>query len=99
MEIAAFASFSREIGLPDDWEQLIVIEKVAYLDEGPDAAVCIAGKRAGPPEDCGGIWGYDHLLEVLADPNYAFPGVNRSPREPSTSSTQPNLRKRRTRSS
>jgi hypothetical protein len=28
----------------------------------------IAGKRACPPEDCGGPWGYQDLLQVLADP-------------------------------
>jgi hypothetical protein len=29
----------------------------------------VAGHRACPPEDCGGIWGYASLLEVLANPD------------------------------
>jgi hypothetical protein len=52
----------------DDWVHDIVVEKV--LD--PDASMvyprCIGGKRAAPPDDCGGIWGYEELVEVLADP-------------------------------
>ena len=32
--------------------------------------VCIKGKRACPPEDCGGIWGYEDLLEAISNPNH-----------------------------
>ncbi|HYQ62661.1 plasmid pRiA4b ORF-3 family protein [Actinophytocola sp.] len=52
----------------DNWRHEIVVEKV--LD--PDGLVtyprCTGGRRATPPEDCGGIWSYADLLEVLADP-------------------------------
>jgi hypothetical protein len=30
----------------------------------------VAGKLQGPPEDCGGIPGYYHLLEALSDSNH-----------------------------
>lgn len=30
-------------------------------------AACVDGERAGPPEDCGGIWGYMDLCRILAD--------------------------------
>ena len=31
---------------------------------------CLTGRRAAPPEDSGGIWGYAHLCDVLADPGH-----------------------------
>ena len=53
----------------DDWTHEIVVEKV--LDR-EDVAYprCTGGRRAAPPEDCGGIWGYSELLEVLSDPGH-----------------------------
>ena len=33
-------------------------------------AVCLDGKNACPPEDCGGVYGYAHLLQVLTDPSH-----------------------------
>ena len=31
---------------------------------------CIAGKRACPPEDCGGPWGYGDFLEAIRNPRH-----------------------------
>jgi hypothetical protein len=35
---------------------------------GSRESTCLGGKGACPPEDCGGVFGYLHLIEVLADP-------------------------------
>ncbi|MFT4298536.1 MAG: plasmid pRiA4b ORF-3 family protein, partial [Aeromicrobium sp.] len=45
----------------DDWKHLLRVEKV--LDSPPPAPVCIGGKLACPPEDCGGVWGYAELAD------------------------------------
>jgi hypothetical protein len=55
----------------DDWEHEVIVEKVERVDPDQPYPFLITGKRACPPEDCGGIYGYLHLLEVLADPNDA----------------------------
>ena len=52
----------------DGWEHTITVEKVLPEDDNPCIPQCIKGRRACPPEDCGGPWGYEHLLEVLSDP-------------------------------
>ena len=54
----------------DDWVHEIVVEKV--LDRDPVLAYpcCTGGRRAAPPDDCGGIWGYEELVEILADPQH-----------------------------
>jgi hypothetical protein len=52
----------------DFWEHLVVLEKVISVKVGAKYPKCIKGKRACPPENCGGGWGYDDLLETLADP-------------------------------
>lgn len=53
----------------DNWEHIIKLEKILPRDENVDYPKCIAGKRACPPEDCGGIWGYENFLEIINDPD------------------------------
>ena len=38
--------------------------------DATQSVVCLKGKRACPPEDCGGRWGYYDLLETIADANH-----------------------------
>src|SRR5664280_2632503 len=54
----------------DSWEHGIAIEKVLTPEPGLAYPVCMGGKRHGPPEDCGGVPGYYHLLEALSDPDH-----------------------------
>jgi hypothetical protein len=52
----------------DDWEHAILIEKAPPANDAKAYPACVGGKRNGPPEDCGGVWGYAELLEILANP-------------------------------
>jgi len=52
----------------DDWAHQITVEKVIEPGQGKPYPVLIAGKRACPQEDVGGIPGYLRLLKILADP-------------------------------
>jgi len=54
----------------DCWEHEILVEKILPLEKGTHYPVCITGKRACPPEDCGGTSGYEELLEILKDPSH-----------------------------
>jgi hypothetical protein len=54
----------------DGWEHDVVVEKVLEADSVVTTPACVDGRRAGPPEDCGGPWGYRELVAILADPTH-----------------------------
>jgi hypothetical protein len=54
----------------DGWKHAVVLEKVGPRDSSLHYPVCVGGRRACPPENCGGPWGYKELLEALADPEH-----------------------------
>ncbi len=54
----------------DDWDHDVTVEKVLARDNVDSVPACIAGKRACPPEDCGGTWGYEEYLTAIADPSH-----------------------------
>jgi len=62
--------FSYVYDFGDNWEHTVLIEKrrPAVADTNNPLVLCVAGKRNCPPEDCGGIWGYQELVTILADP-------------------------------
>lgn len=62
--------FSYLYDFGDSWEHEILVEKVIEADPDINYPICIKGKRACPPEDCGGIWGYQELLEAIQDPKH-----------------------------
>lgn len=49
----------------DDWTHKITLEEIT--EEKGIKPSCIAGKGACPPEDCGGIYGYERIKEVFAN--------------------------------
>jgi len=62
--------FSYEYDMGDSWLHLVQIEKLVEAEPGVKYPRCIDGKRACPPEDCGGPWGYGDFLDALADPKH-----------------------------
>jgi hypothetical protein len=63
-----------EYDFGDGWEHKLILEKKLPFDSTMQLPHCIKGKRACPPEDCGGIWGYMDLIEIRSNksnPEYA----------------------------
>ncbi len=49
----------------DNWEHLIELEAILPANDSTQYPTCIAGERACPPEDCGGVPGFEDLLDTL----------------------------------
>jgi hypothetical protein len=59
-----------EYDFGDDWRHELVLEEILPPEAGVKYPICLAGRRACPPEDCGGIWGYDELLGIIKNPRH-----------------------------
>ena len=53
----------------DNWELTLRLESVLAAAPGTPSAVAVDGRRAGPPEDCGGCRTADELADVVEDPS------------------------------
>jgi Plasmid pRiA4b ORF-3-like protein len=70
--------FLYEYDFTDGWQHDVRLEQILPIEPGRYYPVCIGGRRAAPPEDCGGPWAFlelrqhysafriaDRLLELL----------------------------------
>ena len=62
------AKIKYEYDFGDSWMHTISLESVKEAAPNTKYPLLVAGKGACPPEDCGGIWGYEELKATLADP-------------------------------
>jgi hypothetical protein len=53
----------------DNWEHEITVEKIIPSEQELKYPICLGGKRACPPEDCGSSSGYDRLLRIIRNPS------------------------------
>src|SRR3954451_3188861 len=65
-----FKKFTYTYDFGDNWRHVIQVEKVLDAEPGVRYPRCVAGKRACPPEDCGGPWGYQNFLEAVQNPRH-----------------------------
>lgn len=61
-------AFAYVYDMGDDWEHAITIERAEPIEPGRAYPACVGGKRACPPEDSGGPWGFADMLQAVADP-------------------------------
>jgi hypothetical protein len=62
------ASVAYEYDFGDGWNHRVLLQEIMDREKGAKYPRCTGGERACPPEDCGGPWGYQSLLEILNDP-------------------------------
>lgn len=62
------ATMRSDYDFGDGWQHNVVVEAIEPLDPSLGCPRCVIGRRACPPEDCGGPWGFQEMLEAIADP-------------------------------
>lgn len=63
--------FSYTYDFGDDWVHDITVEKRLPPDPAVRYPVCLAGARAGPPDDCGGPRGFENFLAAWSDASHS----------------------------
>jgi len=49
----------------DTWDHTVLFERKLEAEKLKKYPLCLAGKNACPPEDCGSVGGYYELLSVI----------------------------------
>lgn len=62
--------FRYEYDFGDGWSHNLLVEKILPAEKGTLYPLCVTGKRACPPEDVGGVWGYEDFLKAISNPKH-----------------------------
>lgn len=62
--------FVYEYDFGDSWEHALEVEKILPREKNVVYPRCLDGRLACPPDDCGGIWGYYDMLEIVTRPKH-----------------------------
>ena len=62
--------FIYEYDFGDNWRHEILFERILPFEQAIRYPKCIDGKRSRPPEDVGGIYGYEYFLEAVSNPRH-----------------------------
>lgn len=60
-----------EYDFGDGWEHEVLLEEVLPRELRMEYPACTGGALSCPPEDCGGVYGYYELLDILSDPSHS----------------------------
>jgi hypothetical protein len=63
-----YAEYAYDFG--DGWCHEVLREGILLQDRRLKSPVCLDGACACPPEDCGGVFGYERMIEILASPDH-----------------------------
>jgi hypothetical protein len=69
--VKAPIKFGYDYDFGDSWRHEVMVESVEPVSTILKFATCVDGERACPPEDCGGIGGFEQLLDAVNNPNHA----------------------------
>lgn len=67
---SAGSSFEYLYDFGDGWRHEVLLEAILPVVPRKRYPVCLGGARSTPPEDVGGIGGYERYLEALAGPKH-----------------------------
>jgi hypothetical protein len=68
LNLASRDQMSYDYQFGEAWRVEIRVEKTVVAGKDVIYPACVAGERAGPPEDCGGIEAFHDMLACLKEP-------------------------------
>lgn len=70
LDLSTTARFEYLYDFGDDWRHVLNLEEVLQCDADNAAPLCLGGECSTPPEDVGGVPGYEEFLKALSDPDH-----------------------------